>query len=257
MSRVKNGVTNFYLKKAYFVITITTKAITMKFSITLLFLICLSTQIDAQIIDTVFYQKDNVKTYSVGEVFYIGHMTIRIDNYKEIEVIPTESVFRISFQNKNNELLKDWDRIKNKQKNNISVPEVVTKAEVVIPEESEPEMPKAKIDYQILNSTYRAEIKQEFSLAATYLNKSANNQRNVVVFGTMSSLLGIGWASQVIKVANGGEPKGMAFYQTMSIGCSLASLVNYFMSISNLKQSSIHFQAASEYMGLSMVVPIR
>ena len=236
----------------------------MKYSLTVLFLIFIVTSINAQIIDTVFYQKDNERTFSIGEVFYIGHMTIRIDNNTEIEVIPTESVTKISFQNKNNELLKDWDRIKNKRNDKPIITEVTITEKVKIPEENKPEIeqteieiPKAKIDYQILNSTYKVEIKQELSLAAFYLNKSANNQRNVIVFGTISSLFAMGLSSQIIKVANGGEPKGVAFYQTMIVGCSLAALINQFMFISNLKQSSIHFEAASEYLGLSMVVPVR
>jgi len=241
----------------------------MKFSIIFLFLICLSTKIDAQINDTLFYWKTHFKTYSIGEVFYIGHMTIRIDNYKKIETIPTEDVFMISFKNKSSDLAKDWDSIvKIRQLARDSILKIrqlgkdIAKENIVEPEEkinkvTINEITKSNIDYQILNITFKAEIKYEMSLAASYLNKSANNQRNMVVFSTMSGLFAVGWLSQSVKVVNGGEPKGVAFFQTMTIGCSLGSMINHFMSISNLKQSSIHLEAASEYMGLSMVVPIR
>lgn len=255
----------------YFVKAKTNKSVIMKFSIIFLFLICLSTKIDAQINDTLFYWKTHYKTFSVGEVFYIGHQSIRIDNYKNIETIPTEDVFRISFQNKSSDLAKDWEEILNIRKlakdsiqKNKKLVKDIANEKIVEPEKgfiedkiNVNEITKSKIDYQILNTTYKAEIKYEMSLAASYLNKSANNQRNMVVFSAMSGLFAVGWASQAFKVVNGGEPKGMTFFQTMTIGCSLGSMISHFMSISNLKQSSVHLEAASQYMGLSMVVPIR
>jgi hypothetical protein len=192
--------------------------------------------------DTVFHKS----FYTIGEVFYVGHQTVRVElpnEQEEIRVIPTSEVSRIFFADTNTSVYRNWMQLKNPIQIKPNTKEFTPSQSVKVPEISD-------------QTSIKSQSKEEMRLGAYYLNRSAINHRNKLIGGTISGIGAIGWASQVINISNGIEPTGLPFFQVMTIGGSLISLVNNVLFFQNMKKSAIHFEASSDYIGLSMVIPI-
>lgn len=160
----------------------------------------------------------------------------------------TADIKEIKFKIPESEISKEWQKVLiNRNKLPNSNPNEFSK---------EWSISDTMITINTPNIGSNSKFSEELRLSSYYLQKSAKNQRNMFVGGLVSGLGSIGWSSQLSKVTAGQEPSGTLFFAMLTIGGGSITFINYLLSISNLKQSGIHLEAAADYAGLSLVIPL-
>jgi hypothetical protein len=185
----------------------------------------------------------------VGEIFYVGQSRVIYENKNEVNIeLPTADITEIKFKTPESEISKEWQKV------------LINRNE--LPNSNPSEFSKdwsisdTMITFLAPNIGGNSKFNQELRLSSYYLKKSADNQRNMFISGLVGGLGLIGWSSQINKVAIGQEPSGTLFFAMLTIGGGSITFINYLLSISNLKQSGIHLEAAADYAGLSLVIPL-
>lgn len=197
--------------------------------------------------------KDTIILYKssephIGEVFYIGQKRVIFDRgHGENVELSTVEINSINFENKSSELSKQWLKILEERKNSPSNFEITNTS-------INNRMDSFK-DPHFINEDW-SKFGQEIKSSSYFLKKSANNRRNIFLGGLITGVGIIGWNSNGFNNALVSQQDSKIFFFILGVGGSSFILTNYILSFTNLKKSAIHLEAASNSVGLSLIIPI-